>query len=489
MKAIVKIIRNAVLLALAAMAIFVGVRIYDTERGPALQLWHTHVPEELDRDALDRADWATYLAAEDRVFADVESNVSNALPAEARTASDRYFADSPLHPARFARDWNRSFILEPAGEPKGAAVFLHGLTDSPYSMRTLARLYQDRGFVAIVIRLPGHGTVPAGLTEVEWEDWLAASRLAIREARRRVGPDKPLHLIGYSNGGALAVKCALDALDDDRQVGPLPRADQIILISPMIGITAFARFAGLAALPAFLPAFAKAAWLSIVPEINPFKYNSFPVNGARQAHRLTRVLQQQIAARAQRGSRGTLDGLPPILTFQSVEDFTVDTRALVSSLYSQLPANGSELVLFDLNRAAALSPLLRRDADLRVSLLLPPSPRRYRTVVLTNAGADTLQMSERVVEAGETAEASRPLDMTYPADIFSLSHVALPFPPSDPLYGFAPDDAEDFGIRLGTVASRGEIGVLLVSLDTLMRINSNPFFAYLSDRVAGTIPP
>ena len=40
-----------------------------------------------------------------------------------------------------------------------------------------------------------------------------------------------------------------------------------------------------------LPAFAKSAWLSIVPEFNPFKYNSFPVNGARQSHRLTTALQ------------------------------------------------------------------------------------------------------------------------------------------------------------------------------------------------------
>jgi alpha-beta hydrolase superfamily lysophospholipase len=51
-----------------------------------------------------------------------------------------------------------------------------------------------------------------------------------------------------------------------------------VLISPMIGITVFARFVGFAALPAILPAFAKAAWLGIVPEFNPFKYNSFPVN-------------------------------------------------------------------------------------------------------------------------------------------------------------------------------------------------------------------
>lgn len=477
----VKIIRNLGLLLLGAFVLFLGLRIYETERGPDLELWHTYTPDELDRDELDAADWMAYLAAEDEVLADIEINVGGELPADERIAANRYFPGSPVHPARFATNWNRSYILEPVGEARGAAVLLHGLTDSPYSLRSLARLYQDRGFVAVVIRLPAHGTVPGALTEVEWEDWLAAARLALREARRRLGSDRPLHLVGYSNGGALAVKLALDALDDER----LPRAEQIVLISPMIGITAFARFAGLAALPAFLPAFAKAAWLSVLPEFNPFKYNSFPVNGAHQAHRLTRDLQQQIATRSRSGQ---LNGLPPILTFQSVADSTVNTQALVSSLYDKLPANGSELVLFDINRAASLSPLLRRGADERLARLLPPPPRSYRTTMITNADYRSADMIARATAPGTTGERDQPLALTYPSDIFSLSHVALPFPPSDPLYGFEPDQNEDFGIRLGTVAARGELGVLIISLDTLMRINANPFFPDLRRRVADVIP-
>jgi alpha-beta hydrolase superfamily lysophospholipase len=64
-------------------------------------------------------------------------------------------------------------------------VLLHGLTDSPYGLRHIARRYAERGFVAIGLRVPGHGTVPAGLTDARWEDWVAATRLALREARRR----------------------------------------------------------------------------------------------------------------------------------------------------------------------------------------------------------------------------------------------------------------------------------------------------------------
>jgi alpha-beta hydrolase superfamily lysophospholipase len=303
----------------------------------------------------------------------------------------------------------------------------------------------------------------------------------VREARARVGPSLPLHLVGFSNGGALAMKYALDAIEDPE----LSRPDRLVLISPNIGITAFARFAGLAGLPAFLPHFAKAAWLSILPEFNPFKYNSFPVNGARQTWQMTQALQEQIL-RLARSDR--LAGLPPVLTFQSVIDFTVSTRAIITSLYANLPANGSELVLFDMNRSVKLGPLLSTAADIVLTRVLPPPPRRFRTVIISNAG-DSDEVMERVIEAGAETEQVRPLGLTYPLGVFSLSHVALPFPPNDGLYGFAPDPSEDFGIALGTIAARGEVGALIVSLDTLLRMSSNPFFPYMIGRIEEGINP
>jgi alpha-beta hydrolase superfamily lysophospholipase len=291
-------------------------------------------------------------------------------------------------------------------------------------------------------------------------------------------------MVGFSNGGALAMKYALDAIEDNQ----FTRPDRLILISPMIGITAFARFAGLAALPAVLPAFAKAAWLSVVPEFNPFKYNSFPVNGARQSHRLTIALQDQIL----RLSRtGRLETLAPILTFQSVMDFTVSTRAVVSALYANLPANGSELVLFDRNRNTKLGPLLRPVFDTALSRLLPAPPQKFRMTTIANAGADSAEVVERVVEAGETMEHERPLGLLYPRPVYSLSHVALPFPPSDGLYGNEPDPAEDFGVQFGALAARGEVGVLIISMDSLARISWNPFFPYVIARIEQSIgrPP
>lgn len=472
--------RGAVLLLVAALALL-ALRIYDIQRGPSLEPWHTAIPDELSPEQLAHASWDDYLRAEEAAFAYVREEVTQKLAPDERVPVNRYFDGSAIYPGLFEQDWNRSYILEPQGTPVGVAIFLHGLTDSPYSLRHVARHYRDRGFVAVAIRLPGHGTVPAGLVEAEWEDWLAATRLAVREGRRRAAADTPLHLVGFSNGGALALMYALEALEDET----LARPERIVLISPMIGITAFARFAGLAGLPAILPAFAKAAWLSILPEFNPFKYNSFPVNGARQSHLLTQALQQKIVHLSR---AGRLDGLAPVITFQSVMDFTVSTRAVITALYAHLPANGSELVLFDLNRSTKLGPLLNSASDTVLTRVLPPPPRNFRVAIITNLDEDSSEVVERATAAGQTNETVRGLGLTYPFDVFSLSHVALPFPVTDPLYGLKPDPAENFGIRLGAIAARGERGALIVNLDALLRMSSNPFFPYLIDRIDEPLP-
>jgi alpha-beta hydrolase superfamily lysophospholipase len=468
----------ATLLALAVCLVVAGLafRAWDALRAPPLEAWHTFVPDEPDADAIDAMDWAGYLRTEEQILADVRREVFRTSEDGAAIPINRYVTGSPVDPQTFATDWNRSYVLEPDLAPVGAAVFLHGLTDAPYSLRHLAAVYRDRGFVAVGIRLPGHGTVPAALAEVEWEDWMAATRLAVREAVRRAGAGKRLHVIGFSNGGALAVKYALDAIGNDE----LARPERLVLLSPMIGITTFARYAGLAGLPAFFPAFARAAWLDVLPEFNPFKYNSFPVNGARQAYQVTRSVQERVD---QAAANGSIAALPPFHTFQSVADFTVSTRAIVTSLYARLPPNGSELTLFDLNRAIGLGPLIDRAMETIVERLLPPAPRAFRTTLITNADPSSLEAVERVVEAGATAEAVTPLGLAFPPAAFSLSHVALPFPVTDPLYGSQPGKDESFGINLGALTPRGERGVLVVPLDALVRISSNPFYPYIERRV------
>jgi len=459
------------------LTLLVG-RLLELRSFPDLELWHTYTPKEMSIAELDQANWRDFIQAETQVFEAVRTEVTDKLPAHAQTPFNRYYTKSSIYPASFKTDWNRSYVLEPNGKPKGAVVLLHGLTDSPYSMRNIAQRYAAHGFAAVVIRLPGHGTVPAGLTNAAWEDWMAATRLAVREAKRLAPSDLPLHLVGYSNGGALAVKYATDALENPA----LARPDRLILLSPMIGVTRFARFAGVAGWPAVLPAFAKATWLSVVPEFNPFKYNSFPVNGARQSYRLTEALQAQISELA---TNGKLNGIAPITTFQSLLDFTVSTPAIVSALYAHLPENGSELMLFDANRSINFNPLLRPSTEMALSEMLPSTPKQYQISVIGNDASvkESLNTVLRTFAPGATTASQRQLDIQYPADIFSLSHIAVPFPMDDPLYGVTPRKDEYFGIQLGTLAPRGERGALMVSMDFITRMSANPFYPLMLERI------
>jgi hypothetical protein len=170
-----------------------------------------------------------------------------------------------------------------------------------------------------------------------------------------------------------------------------------------------------------------------------------------------------------------------------VVDSTVSTSAVITALHARLPAGKSELVLFDLNREERFGPLLSPGADGALAAI-PAAPRGFGLTLVTNLAADGAAVEARSTPAGSTEEARRALGLAWPRGLFSLSHVALTFPVEDGLYGLAPATHDDFGIRLGAIAPRGESGVLVMSLDALMRAASNPFFPYLRERVEGVLP-
>ena len=66
--------------------------------------------------------------------------------------------------------------------------------------------------------------------------------------------------------------------------------------------------------------------------------------------------------------------------------------------------------------------------------------------------------------------------------------MALPFPTSDTLYGQHPDNIEEYGVSLGAMSIRGEVGAFVIGMDTLARLTSNPFYSYLLERVDEAIP-
>lgn len=164
-----RLVRRLLLSLLGLLLLGWTLVAYFAWQAAPLQPWHTLVPPELSAEQLDDSDWQAYLAHEQQLFELVTKEVIARTPPEQQLDSNRYYQDAPINPAHFATDWNRSYLLRPSGEVKGVAVFLHGLTDSPYSLRHLAQRYREQGFIALGLRIPGHGTVPAGLIDIDWE--------------------------------------------------------------------------------------------------------------------------------------------------------------------------------------------------------------------------------------------------------------------------------------------------------------------------------
>lgn len=470
-------IRRVAILGLLLLLTLLGLRAWQSTQGPPLRPWHTIVPVELHADAIARGTWADYVAAESRMFDQLHRDLQRTMTPADRTPINRYNDGGLSSPASFGHDWNRSFVLEPAESPRGVVVLLHGLSDGPYSMRSLAQLYRDTGWIAIVPRLPGHGTVPAGLTREGRKQWEATVDMAMAEATRRAGHRLPVHLVGYSNGGALALLHVM------RRVGKGERSDvqRIVLLSPMIEVNAFARYAGLAGVPAYFGRYAKSAWLDVLPEYNPFKYNSFPVRAARESYLVTRDLQEAMDAVVERQAMGQV---PPILAFQSVVDDTVTAQAVMVRLFDRLLANGSELVLFDVHRGRVIDPILRPTAAawMRDAFKVP---RRYTLTLIGATSESDATASARTRRAGAAQVETQTLGMRYPGDVYSLSHVALPFPADDPLYGNRPSGLPV--LQLGAVAVRGERNTLAISQDSIDRLTWNPFYDEMARRITATI--
>jgi len=433
--------------------------------------------EEFDASMEDDTDWAAYLVIEERLDAELEARI----PSDARPDSpaDRYFASSLTYPGKFGGNWNHSYEMTVAS-PRGVAVLLHGLTDSPYSMLATAQTLAGAGYNVVAIRMPGHGFAVSGLLQARWEDWTAAVRIAIRHAMQRPGAEQSLLIVGYSNGGLLAVDYALQCESFEE----LPCPDGLVLMSPGIAITSAAAVMNWHAALSWMPWFEQFKWLQVLPEIDPFKFTSFPKRAAWEVHKISSrvhdALKDPIAA----------GRMPPVLTFQSVVDNTVGSDAIVTTLYDRLPANGSELVLYDVNRNSTMLHLMKTRPMEPVEYFTARAPQDFGVTMLKNRDPSINAIDSHRLAAGDTEVLVEMTKLEWPLEIYSLSHIAIPFRPDDVLYGDGSITKTSLdNVVLGAVTPRGERGVLLLKPDFFLRVRYNPFFAfqarYLSEWVEG----
>ncbi|MBY5992545.1 alpha/beta hydrolase [Ferrimonas balearica] len=434
---------------------------------PDLALWHqVKLKSEFDAER-PLKDFPAYLALEQTLFEELEQRVYNQTAERPLAPFNRYYHGSFADPAHWATPWNRSFEW-PNPQAEYGLLLVHGMSDSPYYLAHIGQHFADRARV-LGLRLPGHGTLPSALTQVRWQDMAASLALAARHMRAELG-DRPLVLVGFSTGAALALQHELSRLSE----GETPLFDRMVFISPAIGLSPVARGAWWQARIGQWLGLDKLAWESVGLEYHPFKYGSFAVNAGDVVYRLTQANQALIEGL----SPQALATLPPMLTFNSIIDQTVDTQALFETLYLALGKSEDELVLFDINRTWLDSQLLTQDPISDYRLFLDASRSRFRTTLVENRGVGDDRVQAREIQDG----AVEPLPLSWPQGVHSLSHVALTIPRADPLLG-PQRDPNRVHIHLGGGVIRGERGMLAIPADEVLRQKWNPFYPYLIARI------
>lgn len=463
----------------ALFTVAVGDAIYSSTL-PELRPWHTErLVNEFDAaQAVPGYDFEAYRQQESRLFDEVAALRAARFDPALDSAISRFGPAGGPYAARVAGDWNRSHVM-PATPERGVVLLVHGLSDSPYSMRGLALALHRAGLTVYGLRLPGHGTIPAGLDDVGWKDWLAAVGLTVRHIRA-AHPRAPFFYAGYSTGATLGLKFAAEAVAAQR-LDLLPA--RLFLLSPALGVSPFAPLANVQRLVSRWGIAPKARWGNVGPEIDPHKYESFAKNAGAQIAALVSSLNADLARMAEDGSIGRL---PPVTGFQSVVDATVSTPDLASRFYGLLRGGTSTLVLYDVNRRADLEPLLSFSPRAVIAAFEKAPRRDYRLVVLGNA-AGSASLLERSFAPGALLASERLLPLAWPDDVYSLSHVALPFAPDDPVYGLARGVGADGLHSLGALAMRGERGALSIGAAEQLRLRANPFFDDLLERVLADV--
>lgn len=472
------LIRLSVIVVAVVVTIYV-VRAFDSRRLPDLKPWHTVVLEnEFRADEVPADfDFADYLELEDRLFREVDERIVDVLAESDRWKFSRYSRGGPSYPGSMDVNWNTSQEIVP-DNLTGGILLMHGLTDAPYSARSIGELLAGQGLYVVIMRYPGHGTIPGELRHTRWEDWFAVARIAMQHLRGKIGNELPIYIGGYSTGGALALKYTLAALDDPE----LESVERVFMFSPAVGITSFAVFSNWHRLLSDIPYFAKFEWTGIQPEYDPFKYNSFPKMGG---HEVFELAGETLGSLITLYASGRIAELPPMIAFHSLVDSTVLTPPLIDLVFNKFEDGDSRLVLFDVNRWGPLDDFIRNTHDPILERIFSQEKLGYAFTLVTNKAEDSLEVVARTQLAFEADETVEELGLAWGPGLFSLSHVAIPFPPEDPIYGIEPN--EQF-VQLGVMAPRGERRVLAVSLDQLMRLRYNPFHSYMSEQIVGFCP-
>ena len=112
-----------------------------------------------------------------------------------------------LFDQQIIRPFTEPRLLDHGKQTEQVIVLVHGLTDSPYFLMDIAKVFYAQGFNVVIPLLPGHGlTQPDLINHIRYEDWLHEVDFAVTIASQM---GETISLGGFSTGGVLAVDKAL----------------------------------------------------------------------------------------------------------------------------------------------------------------------------------------------------------------------------------------------------------------------------------------
>ena len=474
------LLRAAIVVALFLLAVTSGFAAYALLMLPPVDPWHTtRLKGEFTAGDESGLDFAGYQALEAKLF-EAQREAVAAMPTNAPYyIGSRYDPNGPALRLAPGQPYNRSTRRTPA-QVQGAALLIHGLSDSPYSMQNVADELFAHGFEVTILRLPGHGTLPAGMVHMQYEDWMAAMHVAARDISARLPKNLPFYMAGYSTGGTLSLTYALDAIAPGADAS-LRAPTRVLLFSAAVELPRAAALTPILDLFAKVPirAFEKVNWQSIGPEYDPYKFMSFPVNATRQVFNATQVLQKKLLEAEQ---AGRLRQLPSIVAFQSAVDSTTGSHGIATTLFGRLKGAQHRLVLFDVNRHQRYDFVRRPGPGAQVQEVtngFASGTRSHTLVLLTNRARDTDEIEVREYTPGQRQPVVTSPGLAWPEHVVSVGHVSVPFPPNDPVYGYIPGSGANGIPSIGSWAVRGEEGALVLPLGALPRLRANPFWSVL----------
>jgi len=274
------------LLLLVALVVLLGLLL---SRGKTLAVRHEPLPQA-------PFDYATGSFADYQRWA--RAGIAAARPSAGAAEIDNLAPFELVPGPECARD--------AAGKVEKGVLLIHGLFDSPTSMRQLGEDLRARCLHVLGTLLPAHGTRPGDFLDTHWEDWAEQTRFATAQLAERANT---VILSGHSAGGALAL------LDAHR----FPQADALLLFAPALAITPSAQYAKFVVPIGWL--FPKAAWFAVEADEAVYRYESISFSSAAETWALIQATQQVINAQQRQ---------LPVFTVASMEDNTVGTRQILA---------------------------------------------------------------------------------------------------------------------------------------------------------------